>query len=240
MARGEYLRWDTTSKIPLILNLQEYSGEGCSGKSPEVSIRRYRETDGSPLDGYFWNGVDGFQVGPNWIVMTEQDSVALPGLYTHIFDQDVVGLEHMYLVYYRHALLPVGFAFELHVVTNDVYSPIQVAEPVIFGNNVLSELARIKDGNTGNFDVDRDSLYHLNVNLDRVRGLLHDNSIVDMQVYDTNNQLTSARLRVFDSAANLPSAPGGNETTGLLFEYTVSASYLALGILEEYKMERLQ
>lgn len=72
----------------------------------------------------------------------------------------------------------------------------------------------------------------------RVSGLLHENSIVDNQVYDSVGLLTSARLRVFDSAGNLPDTPGGSEVTGLLFEYIVIAGYVE-GLLNEYKIKRV-
>lgn len=240
MPRGEYLRWPTDAKIPILLTLQEINGEGSTGKFPQISIRRYRDKNGTALDGYYWDGVSGFQSSPNWITMTEKDSVELPGLYTYLFDQDLVAIERTYLVYFRHTIIPIGFATELHVVTNDVYAPVDIAEPVIIGNNVMSELARIKDGGTGNFSTTRDSLYHTNQTLLRILGLLHENSIVDNQQYDENNQLNSARLRVFDSVGNLPSSPGGNETTGLLFEYTITADFESLGILKEYKIARVQ
>lgn len=238
MARGEYLRWSTVAKVPLLLSLQETSGAGSTGKSPQVAIRRYRETDGSALDGYYWDGTSGFQAAPNWIAMPEYDAAEYPGLYTYVFDQDVVGLEHMYLVYFRHTAAPVGFATELHLVTNDIYAPVALAEPVILGNTVMSDLARIKDGGSGNFDTSRDSLYHLNINMGRTSGLLHENSMVDNQTYDTDGNLLTARLRVFDSAGNLPATPGGSETTGLLYEYTVTAGYVG-GFLNEYKIERV-
>lgn len=239
MARGEYLRWPTVAKIPLLLSLQEQTGAGSVGKTPELAIIRYRETDGILLDGYYWDGASTFQASPNWIPMPPLDEANNPGLYIYTFDQDLIGLEHMYVVYFRHTVAPVGFSTELHVVTNDIYAPVAIAEPVVLGNNVMSELARIKDGGTGNFDVTKDSLWHLGQNVGRLMGLLHENSMVDNQTYDSNGQLLTARLRVFDSAANLPAAPGGNETTGLLFEYNVTAGYAGLGVLNEYKIARV-
>lgn len=60
--------------------------------------------------------------------------------------------------------------------------------------------------------------------LRRVLGLLHQNAIIDNQAY-SSGQLTSARLRIFDIAANVPSTPGGSEIAGLLFEYQFTATY---------------
>jgi len=238
MARGEYLRWPTVAKIPLLLNLQDVSGAGSTGKTPDVAIRRYRETDGVALDGYFWDGAGGFQAAPNWITMTEYDATNYPGVYTYLFDQDLVGLEHIYLIYYRHTVSPVGFGSETHIVTNDIYAPVALAEPVVLGNTVMADLARIKDGGTGNFDENRDSLYHLNTNIGRMLGLLHENSMLDNQVYDGSGRLLTARLRVFDSVGNLPATPGGSETTGLLYEYNIVAGYTG-GVADEFKIERV-
>jgi hypothetical protein len=68
------------------------------------------------------------------------------------------------------------------------------------------------------------------LDLARVLGLLHQNAIVDRHDYDVNGQLSFARLRIFDSLANLPTVPDGSETTGLLFEYEFNATYSGLGI----------
>ena len=64
------------------------------------------------------------------------------------------------------------------------------------------------------------------VNLERVLGLLHMNSMVDNQEFvDGNDQLTKWRLRHFDTESNVPTDPGGLETTGLLHEYEFEAEY---------------
>jgi hypothetical protein len=77
------------------------------------------------------------------------------------------------------------------------------------------------------------------LNTDRIRGLLHENAIVDNQVYDTANQLLSARVRVFDDPGNVPSTPGGSEIIGLLHEYSVEAAYSAPAQLEKYILKRV-
>lgn len=65
-------------------------------------------------------------------------------------------------------------------------------------------------------------------NIARLLGLHHENSLLDQQVYNTNGRLTTARLRMYDSAASLAAAsatsPAGG-TAGLLYTWTVSASY---------------
>lgn len=60
----------------------------------------------------------------------------------------------------------------------------------------------------------------------KLMGLVHQNSFLDNTEHDANNQLTSARLRCFDTKANADAATdGGSETTGLLNTYTISAEY---------------
>lgn len=58
-------------------------------------------------------------------------------------------------------------------------------------------------------------------NLLRMLGLNHENSVFDHQVYDGGRRLLSGRLRAYNSQANAQAAG----TTGLLFEWTVNATY---------------
>jgi len=74
---------------------------------------------------------------------------------------------------------------------------------------------------------------------DRIAGLLHENAIVDNQTYDGLSQLLSARVRVFERADQVPSTPGGNETTGLKHEYEVEAEYAGLNLLTKYILKRV-
>jgi len=76
--------------------------------------------------------------------------------------------------------------------------------------------------------------------MDRVLGLLHMNSLVDNEVYDGSDQLLSARLRVFHDANNVPSTPGGNETAGLLHEYTITAAYTDINRADRYRMVKVR
>jgi hypothetical protein len=69
-------------------------------------------------------------------------------------------------------------------------------------------------------------LTSVKADLDRILGLLHFNSIVDKQTYDANDQLLTARLRRFNTASNVPTIPGGNETFGLKHEYLIEAEYI--------------
>ena len=54
-----------------------------------------------------------------------------------------------------------------------------------------------------------------------VQGIVLDNSVIDNQVYDVNDNLTSARIRHYSTKANAQAAGD----TGLLNTWTISASY---------------
>lgn len=82
-------------------------------------------------------------------------------------------------------------------------------------------------------------LVAMQADLARVLGLLHRNAILDKQEYDGQSQLTFARLRVFDSVANLPTTPGGNETVGLLHEYEIETEYDGLNIVRKFTLKQL-
>lgn len=64
-------------------------------------------------------------------------------------------------------------------------------------------------------------------NMERVLGLLHMNSMVDLQQYDANDQATNWRLRHFNAASNVPATEGGSETAGKLHEYEFEVEYEA-------------
>lgn len=78
-------------------------------------------------------------------------------------------------------------------------------------------------------------------NVLRVMGLLHENSVVDQQLYDGDQNLTSARIRCYDNAVNASAASAVSPApylTGLQFQYQVSASY-AGGLLTKYNINRV-
>lgn len=88
-----------------------------------------------------------------------------------------------------------------------------------------------------------DEIYTLLQSVDadvaRVLGLLHHNAILDNQTYDGQGQLTGARLRVFDTAANVPDVPGGSETVGLLHMYQIEAEYSGVGVVSRFALKRV-
>jgi hypothetical protein len=66
----------------------------------------------------------------------------------------------------------------------------------------------------------------------RVMGLVQENQSMDQTVYDANSQLTSARIRLYDSAANV------GTDVGVIATYTVTSTYSGTE-LETYKVELL-
>jgi hypothetical protein len=58
------------------------------------------------------------------------------------------------------------------------------------------------------------------------KALVHDNAYLDTMSFDDNKNLTGARLRCYDSKANSEAAKaGGPGTVGLLYTFTISATY---------------
>lgn len=62
----------------------------------------------------------------------------------------------------------------------------------------------------------------LGAQLTRALGLMHENSVMDQTTFDGSNNLTSGRLRIYNSKANALAAG----LTGLLNTYTITASYI--------------
>jgi hypothetical protein len=73
--------------------------------------------------------------------------------------------------------------------------------------------------------------------LARLPGLMRENTFMDETVYDVGGQLRTARLRCFDSKTNADAATdGGEETTGLIATYAISAEWPLPGRMSEYRM----
>jgi hypothetical protein len=65
------------------------------------------------------------------------------------------------------------------------------------------------------------------INIKRILGLVHENSVVDQQTYNGNGMLLTARIRNYDSKANADLAGA----TGLLFTWYVTAIYSGLNLI---------
>jgi hypothetical protein len=214
-------------------------GTGATGESPTVQIRRERENYGADLDLYWWNGTT-FVNTVQKLAMTEWDSTNHPGWYEYDFEQSLIELNRTYLVYFENTGTPQGSTVETHIFTNELV--ISAAEPnplTEVSDAILDELEQMKDGGTGDFDPSTDSLHALGESAIRLAGLSRENSIYDQIVVDEYDQPKFGRLRVFDSAANVPSTPDGYETTGLLHEYVIEATYAGRNLLTSFVLKRV-
>lgn len=87
--------------------------------------------------------------------------------------------------------------------------------------------------------VSQSSSDDLAAGMTRILGLVHENAFVDQTIFDLANQLTSARVRIFDSKANAQSATdGGSEMTGLVATYLMESAYESVGRMKTYRMVR--
>ena len=74
----------------------------------------------------------------------------------------------------------------------------------------------------------------------RVLGMVHENAFIDNTIHDIDGQLIAARVRIFDSKANVELATdGGAETTGLIAVYEMSTVYESKGQMGNYRMKRI-
>ena len=116
-----YYKWRVEHDVNLFLQLFETSGSdqvGSTGKTPEVAIRRHRLLDGTSLDDYYWDGAI-FTATPTWLLMSELDATNTPGLYTYFFEQTLIDVEQVLLIYFRNTATPVGFAIEEHTFSKE-------------------------------------------------------------------------------------------------------------------------
>jgi hypothetical protein len=72
-------------------------------------------------------------------------------------------------------------------------------------------------------------------NILRLLALEHENTVLDMQVYDGAKRLLSSRLRGYNSAANAVLAG----VTGLLFEWNILATYDSQGRNTLFRIDRV-
>lgn len=76
----------------------------------------------------------------------------------------------------------------------------------------------------------------LAANIVRILGLVHENAFIDNTVFDSFSQLTSCRIRIFDSKDHAALATdGGSETLGLIATYEMAATYETMGRLGTYR-----
>lgn len=238
MGNQEIYRWPTHADVSLRLLLLNGDGTAATGLAPTVQIRRERELYGSTLDLYWWDGA-GFVDTVQKLGMTEWDATNHPGWYRYQFPQSSLGLRQQYLVFFEHTVAPVGSASETHLFTDEIFvTDGQTAPVTVTNQTVLGNLELIKDGGAGTF-VPGNSLASMSGTLDRLIGLSRENSVYDRIVLDQYGQPTDGRLRVFDTAANVPATPNGSETQGLQHEYRIRSTYAGQNVLESFVLTRV-
>lgn len=87
-----------------------------------------------------------------------------------------------------------------------------------------------KDGITRVYGSDFDTLDEQNK---RILGLVHENIYIDQTSFDSNNNLVSARLRIYDSAANV------GTSTGVIGTYTITVNATGPGKFSFWKQEKV-
>lgn len=84
------------------------------------------------------------------------------------------------------------------------------------------------------------SLDDLAAKIIRALGLLHENAFIDNTVHDALGSLVAARIRLFDSKANVEAATdGGSETVGLLATYEIETTYEADCRMGTYRVKKV-
>lgn len=75
----------------------------------------------------------------------------------------------------------------------------------------------------------------------RLLGLAHANSLLDQTSHDSDGNLLSGRLRIYDTQANVAAATAVSPSTyntGLLFQYSLYGTYVA-GLLQKWHIEKV-
>jgi hypothetical protein len=106
--------------------------------------------------------------------------------------------------------------------------------------NIGDDLSEIKgagfDTATDSLEAISDKMPDLDV-LKRLLGLSHENTVIDNTNHDADNQLLTARMRVYDSKTNADAATdGGSETTGLIATYMMTSDWDGVNRLGFFRM----
>lgn len=88
--------------------------------------------------------------------------------------------------------------------------------------------------------VTQDGIDDLAAKIARILGLVHENAFIDNTVHDALGSLVAARIRIFDSKANVEAATdGGSETTGLIATYEIETTYEADCRMGSYRVKKV-
>lgn len=103
--------------------------------------------------------------------------------------------------------------------------------------DLASEDIRVTEALSTSVSAIESALSSMQLALARLLGLSQENSVIDSQIYNEIGNLTSARIRCYNSSANAAIASStspASYNTGLVASYTVSATYNSSGALTKY------
>jgi len=81
--------------------------------------------------------------------------------------------------------------------------------------------------------VETDKITDMQADLKRILGLVHENVFIDLPVYDPDNNLISARVRIYSSASNV------GTDIGVIGSYLISSDPAGLGKFNSWRQERI-
>lgn len=88
-------------------------------------------------------------------------------------------------------------------------------------------------GKTGTVQVFNNDFDSITTLLIRVLGLVQENFYIDQTFFDTNNNMTQSRIRIYDNPTNI------GTSLGIIATYVMKTSYHSNGTLESYSVEKV-
>ncbi len=101
------------------------------------------------------------------------------------------------------------------------------------GTDVLSNAERYTYAGNENYIDDIDAVISENALLQRIVGLMHENVYIDNPIYDGDNNLTSARVRIYSSAAAVGTA------SNVIGTYTITSPGDGAGRFTTWKQVKI-
>lgn len=179
--------------------------------------------------GGMWGGVENSVFFPGNNIKQVYDRLGNPNDYPDVGYNTIAGM--LYGTYNQIINLPsiiMGYTLQGE---NTVLGPTHLemaGTGFVSASHSLRSIAENMGGITGSVDV---SLASMQAMLQRALGMLHENSVLDQTSFSGGN-LASARLRLYDSAANAAAAqaasnqsPPAEYDTGKIAVYAINATY---------------
>jgi hypothetical protein len=119
------------------------------------------------------------------------------------------------IVINNEAMVEIGDGFYYYNYTNYDYTKDYAI--VSDGSGTLANTERYQAAGNENYVEDIDSVITANAMLKRMVGLMHENMLIDTPVYDDDENLVSARVRIFPTKVDLQAG------TNSLGTYTITS-----------------